>query len=117
MVILATLLIPFQVLMVPVSLVLKTLGWVNQLMGIIVPPAATPTGTFTDRHIHDETIYPRNPRRNDRSGSPGWRIRLEDLSAHHTSALRPDVRCTGHYQFHLAMERLPGATNRGKQPR
>src|SRR5258708_29184665 len=29
----------------------------------------------------------------------------------------PDVRCTGHYQFHLAMERLPVATNRGKQPR
>jgi alpha-1,4-digalacturonate transport system permease protein len=36
MTILATLLIPIQVLMVLVFLVLKTLGWVNQLIGIIV---------------------------------------------------------------------------------
>jgi alpha-1,4-digalacturonate transport system permease protein len=58
--ILATLLIPLQVLMVPVFLVLKTLGWVNQLIGIIVPPAATPTGTFMMRQfirgIPDEVI-------------------------------------------------------------
>jgi len=60
MAILATLLIPLQVLMVPVFLVLKTLGWVNQLIGIIVPPAATPTGTFMMRQfirgIPDEMI-------------------------------------------------------------
>src|SRR5207244_11717084 len=60
LVILATLLIPLQVLMVPVFLVLKTLGWVNQLIGIIVPPAATPTGTFMMRQfirgIPDELI-------------------------------------------------------------
>jgi alpha-1,4-digalacturonate transport system permease protein len=60
MVILARLLIPLQVLMVPVFLVLKTLGWVNQLIGIIVPPAATPTGTFMMRQfirgIPDEMI-------------------------------------------------------------
>jgi alpha-1,4-digalacturonate transport system permease protein len=59
-VILATLLIPLQVLMVPVFLVLKTLGWINQLIGIIVPPAATPTGTFMMRQfikgIPDELI-------------------------------------------------------------
>jgi alpha-1,4-digalacturonate transport system permease protein len=58
--ILATLLIPLQVLMVPVFLVLKTLGWVNQSIGIIVPPAATPTGTFMMRQfirgIPDEVI-------------------------------------------------------------
>lgn len=60
MTILATLLIPIQVLMVPVFLVLKTLGWINQLIGIIVPPAATPTGTFMMRQfirgIPDEMI-------------------------------------------------------------
>jgi alpha-1,4-digalacturonate transport system permease protein len=60
MIILATLLIPLQVLMVPVFLVLKALGWVNQLIGIIVPPAATPTGTFMMRQfirgIPDEMI-------------------------------------------------------------
>jgi alpha-1,4-digalacturonate transport system permease protein len=60
MTILATLLIPLQVLMVPVFLVLKALGWVNQLIGIIVPPTATPTGTFMMRQfirgIPDEMI-------------------------------------------------------------
>ena len=48
-VILSVLLIPLQVLMVPVFLVLKTLGWVNNLIGIIIPPAATATGTFMMR--------------------------------------------------------------------
>jgi alpha-1,4-digalacturonate transport system permease protein len=58
--ILSVLLIPLQVLMVPVFLILKTFGWVNQLIGIIVPPAATPTGTFMMRQyilgIPDEMI-------------------------------------------------------------
>ena len=45
--IISVLLVPLQVLMVPVFLVLKALGWVNSLIGIIIPPAATATGTFT----------------------------------------------------------------------
>lgn len=58
--ILSVLLIPLQVLMVPVFLVLKTLGWINNLIGIIIPPAATATGTFMMRQymvgIPDELI-------------------------------------------------------------
>jgi alpha-1,4-digalacturonate transport system permease protein len=58
--ILSVLLIPLQVLMVPVFLVLKTLGWINHLIGIIIPPAATATGTFMMRQymvgIPDELI-------------------------------------------------------------
>jgi alpha-1,4-digalacturonate transport system permease protein len=46
LVIISVLLIPLQVLMVPVFLILKTLGWITSLIGIIVPPAATATGTF-----------------------------------------------------------------------
>ncbi|MBV9391962.1 MAG: carbohydrate ABC transporter permease [Verrucomicrobia bacterium] len=49
MLIISVLLVPLQVLMVPVFLVLKTLGWVNNLIGIIIPPAATATGTFMMR--------------------------------------------------------------------
>jgi alpha-1,4-digalacturonate transport system permease protein len=49
MLIISVLLIPLQVLMVPVFLVLKSLGWINQLIGIIIPPAATATGTFMMR--------------------------------------------------------------------
>jgi ABC-type glycerol-3-phosphate transport system permease component len=37
--IISVLLIPLQVLMVSVFLILKTLGWINSLIGIIVPPA------------------------------------------------------------------------------
>src|ERR1700720_1733602 len=47
--IISVLLIPLQVLMVPVFLILKTLGWINSLIGIIIPPAATATGTFMMR--------------------------------------------------------------------
>src|ERR1700726_2606043 len=58
--IISVLLIPLQVLMVPVFLVLKTLGWVNSLIGIIIPPAATATGTFMMRQyiigIPDELL-------------------------------------------------------------
>jgi alpha-1,4-digalacturonate transport system permease protein len=71
--ILSVLLVPLQVLMVPVFLILKTFGWVNQLIGIIVPPAATPTGTFMMRQyilgIPDEVI---EAARMD--GATDWRI-------------------------------------------
>jgi alpha-1,4-digalacturonate transport system permease protein len=58
--IISVLLIPLQVLMVPVFLVLKALGWINNLIGIIIPPAATATGTFMMRQyilgIPDELL-------------------------------------------------------------
>jgi alpha-1,4-digalacturonate transport system permease protein len=58
--IVSVLLIPLQVLMVPVFLVLKALGWINNLIGIIIPPAATATGTFMMRQyilgIPDELL-------------------------------------------------------------
>lgn len=46
---LATLMIPLQVIMVPIFLQLKALGMLNSLWGIIIPPAATPTGIFLAR--------------------------------------------------------------------
>lgn len=46
---LATLMIPLQVIMVPIFLQLKALGLLNSLWGIIIPPAATPTGIFLAR--------------------------------------------------------------------
>lgn len=45
----ATLMIPLQVIMVPIFLQLKSLGMLNTLWGIIIPPAATPTGIFLAR--------------------------------------------------------------------
>ena len=49
MVMLATLMIPLQVIMVPIFLQLKASGLLNTLWGIIIPPSATPTGIFLAR--------------------------------------------------------------------
>lgn len=43
---LATIMIPLQVILLPVYQVAASLGFVNSLWGLIIPPAATPTGVF-----------------------------------------------------------------------
>jgi alpha-1,4-digalacturonate transport system permease protein len=43
---LATIMIPLQVILIPVYQVAAELGMVNSLWGMIIPPAATPTGVF-----------------------------------------------------------------------
>lgn len=45
----ATLMIPLQVILVPIFILEKNLGLLNSLWGIIIPPAATPTGIFLAR--------------------------------------------------------------------
>jgi alpha-1,4-digalacturonate transport system permease protein len=49
MIMLGTLMIPLQVIMIPIFLQLKNMGMLNSLWGIIIPPAATPTGVFLSR--------------------------------------------------------------------
>lgn len=44
--IIGTLMIPISVILVPVYLVISQVGWINNLWGVIVPGAATPTGVF-----------------------------------------------------------------------
>jgi alpha-1,4-digalacturonate transport system permease protein len=41
-----TLLIPISVILVPIFLVITQIGWNNNLWGVIIPGAATPTGVF-----------------------------------------------------------------------
>ncbi len=59
-VVLATIMIPIQVILVPIFQVVVDLHLVNSLWGLIVPPAATPTGVFLMRQyflsIPDELI-------------------------------------------------------------
>ena len=45
----ATLMVPLQVIMIPIFIQLRNLGMLNSLWGIIIPPAATPTGIFLAR--------------------------------------------------------------------
>jgi alpha-1,4-digalacturonate transport system permease protein len=58
--IIATLMIPISVILVPVYLVITQIGWVNNLWGVIIPGAATPTGVFLLRQymltIPDELL-------------------------------------------------------------
>ncbi|MFI4983474.1 MAG: carbohydrate ABC transporter permease, partial [Nevskiales bacterium] len=58
--IISTLMIPITVILVPAFLVVTALGLGNSLWGVILPPAATPTGVFLLRQymltIPDELI-------------------------------------------------------------
>jgi alpha-1,4-digalacturonate transport system permease protein len=71
-----TLMIPLSVILIPVFLVITEVGWVNNLLGIIVPSAATPTGVFLLRQymltIPDELL---DSARID--GASEWRIYLQ----------------------------------------
>lgn len=60
MIIIATIMLPLEVIMVPIFSVLKATGLVNSLWALIIPPAATPMGIFLMRQylltIPDEII-------------------------------------------------------------
>jgi alpha-1,4-digalacturonate transport system permease protein len=72
----ATLMIPLSVILIPVFLVITRIGWNNNLLGVIIPGAATPTGVFLLRQymltIPDELI---ESARID--GASEWRIYLQ----------------------------------------
>lgn len=57
---LSTIMIPLQVILLPVYQVVSSFGMVNSLWGMIIPPAATPTGVFLLRQymltLPDEMI-------------------------------------------------------------
>ncbi len=73
---LATLMVPLSVILIPVFLVITEIGWNNNLLGVIVPGAATPTGVFLLRQymltIPDELL---ESARID--GASEWRIYLQ----------------------------------------
>jgi alpha-1,4-digalacturonate transport system permease protein len=70
---LATLMVPLSVILVPVFLVITEIGWNNNLLGVIVPGAATPTGVFLLRQymltIPDELLAAARI-----DGASEWRI-------------------------------------------
>ena len=76
MITISTLMVPLSVILIPVFLVITQVGWNNNLLGIIVPAAATPTGVFLLRQymltIPDELL---DSARID--GASEWRIYLQ----------------------------------------
>ncbi len=73
LVMISTLMVPLSVVLVPVFLVITQVGWNNNLLGVIIPGAATPTGMFLLRQymltIPDELL---DAARID--GASEWRI-------------------------------------------
>jgi alpha-1,4-digalacturonate transport system permease protein len=73
LIIISTLMVPFSVILVPAYLLVTQIGWNNNLLGVIVPGAATPTGVFLLRQymltIPDELM---DSARID--GASEWRI-------------------------------------------
>jgi alpha-1,4-digalacturonate transport system permease protein len=73
LIIISTLMVPVSVVLVPIFLVITNVGWNNNLLGVIVPGAATPTGVFLLRQymltIPDELL---DAARID--GASEWRI-------------------------------------------
>lgn len=71
--ILSTLMVPISVILVPAFVVVNALGMTNSLWGVILPPAATPTGVFLLRQymltIPDELV---DAARMD--GASEWRV-------------------------------------------
>lgn len=49
---LATLMVPFQILVVPLFVIMRTLGWVDSYMALIVPLLGSPFGTFLIRQYY-----------------------------------------------------------------
>ena len=73
LIIISTLMVPVSVILVPAFLVIAKVGWTNNLLGLIIPGAATPTGVFLLRQymltIPDDLIQ---SARIDGAGE--WRI-------------------------------------------
>lgn len=75
-VMISTLLVPLSVILIPLLLVISSVGWFNNLIGVIIPSIATPTGVFLLRQymltIPDELL---ESARLD--GASEWRIYLQ----------------------------------------
>ena len=73
LVMISTLMVPLSVVLVPVFLVITNVGWNNNLLGVIIPAAATPTGVFLLRQymltIPDELLAAARI-----DGASEWRI-------------------------------------------
>src|SRR5262249_38519961 len=78
--IISTLMIPISVILVPIFLVITQIGWNNNLWGVIIPGAATPTGVFLLRQymltIPDELL---DAARID--GASEWRLYWQGVFA------------------------------------
>jgi hypothetical protein len=110
--IIATLMIPPTIILVPVFLVINTVGLLNSLWGVILPAIATPTGVFLLRQymltIPDELL---EAARMDHASE--WRIYWKII----LPLAAPGPGGAGDLLGDVALERLPAAADRAVQVR
>ena len=105
--IIATLMIPPQVTLVPLYLVIRQLGLVNNLLGVILPGFADVFGIFLMRQ-YIQTLP-------TRAGGGGAHRRLQragHLLADHPAAVEAGHRRAGDLHLRALLERLPLAADR-----
>jgi len=105
--IIATLMIPPTIILVPVFLVINAVGLLNSLWGVILPAIATPTGVFLVAPVHAD-----DSRRADRGCAHGPCQRVAHLLAHRAAAVGAGAGGVGHLLGDVALERLPAAADR-----
>jgi ABC-type sugar transport system, permease component len=106
-VMIATLMIPLQVIMIPIFLQLKSLGMLNSLWGIIIP-----TGCHSYGSVPCPSVFGDATELADRSGPYRW-----GAGAHYFLPLdspHEQAHCCHHchFQLHVALERLLVAFDR-----
>ena len=109
--ILGALMVPIQVILVPVFLIVSWLGLLNTHLGR--DPAARRRSI---RHLHGAAVHGQHPGRAARGRAAGRRRRVADLLPIVLAAVQADHRRAGDLHLHVALERLRLAAGRADRP-
>lgn len=104
--ILATLMIPFQVLMIPSYLILVRLGLIDSLWGLVIPGATSAFGIFLMKQFIQGL-----PNELLDAAAHRWFQRVGHLLAHYRAPGRSGPRHTWHSHVHGYVEQLPVASH------
>jgi hypothetical protein len=104
--IIATLMIPGQILLVPVYLILNALGWLDSPLALIVPAGAGAFGVFPPASIFQG--YSQGP-----GGGSGPRrmLKIWHLLACRPASLQTGSRHSRHFHLHWIVERFHGTAD------
>ena len=97
----AALAIPAQVAMLPLFLMLKSMGLVNTYVGVLIPYMASDL-----RHLPGAPVHALDPRRPARRGAHRRRERVAHLLEHRPARGAAGAGHAGHLHVHVRLERL-----------
>lgn len=99
-VVLATLMIPLEVIMIPIFKVIVATNLYNSLWGLIIPAVASPTAVFLVRQYYVDSRCLYGSRQNRRS------VGRQYLNADHAASCQAGYLCSVYLFFYVEMERL-----------